>query len=235
MTRLIPYCWISIGIHAAVVGTAVWWGWLDVHPFLQTGPATARRMSLLMVVGNPVPAAPSMAAMPPAYRNISRASECPPILEKWAQPVFHPQDIAAAETRSGAGDFVPNGTAQTARTPSRASLANPPGRSGLASEEGTPGEMDVHLAHIRSRIENNKKYPSLAWHAGDEGEMVFSVTIDDGGKIAAIETVSSRSSERLLAAGRRAVEDAGPFDRPPPRWRKGLTVRVPIRFSLSCF
>ena len=231
MTRLIPYLWISIGIHAAIVAAVAGWsGWLGAHQAPQAGQAPSRRISLLMVVGNPVPAAPSMPTAPPAYRNISHAIESPPVSEKSAQPVFHPQDIVEAETRSSTGDFVRDGTA---RPPSPAFLASPPGRSGLASEEGAPGQMDAYLAHIRSRIENNKKYPSLAWHAGDEGEMVFSVTIDGGGKIAAIEIVSSRSSERLLAAGRRSVEDAGPFDRPPPRWRNGLTVRVPIRFAIS--
>ncbi len=233
MTRLFPYFWISIGIHAVIVTTVAWWGGLDLDPSLRTGQVPAHRMSLLMVVGNPVPAASSMTAAPPVIQNTSRASECPPVLEKGAQPVFHVQRIAEAETLQEAGDYVREGMRRTAQPPSQASLANPPGQSGLASEEGAPGEIDAYLAHIRSRIENNKKYPSLAWRAGDEGEMVFSVTIDRAGQITAIEVVSSCSSDRLLAAGRRSVENAGPFDRPPPHWGNGLTVRVPIRFSIS--
>ncbi|MDD2708225.1 MAG: TonB family protein [Verrucomicrobiae bacterium] len=109
--------------------------------------------------------------------------------------------------------------------------ASLPGNSGTHAETGSHGIFDAYLAHIRTRIEKYKQYPSISRRIGEEGVMVFKLRLDASGRIRDLELAERQASERLLEAGRRAVEKAAPFHPPPSDWDWQRTIRVPIRFQ----
>jgi len=125
----------------------------------------------------------------------------------------------------------PDGRAQPIPTPASASPAESLGHSGADPSESSDPAADTYLAQIRQRIDQFKRYPTLARRAGETGHMLFRLAIDREGKLAELDLISSEASDRLIAAGREAIEKAAPFGAPPVRWKGGLTVRIPIRFT----
>ena len=176
---------------------------------------------MLMSVGDPVPAASAAPEAAPA--PVQPAAERPRQLEKAEVAVFRREPEPGSQEQVARHDV--------ADPAPRQSLLNPRGESG--DSRVVDGGMEPYLSHIRRKIEACKKYPVLAWRSGEEGEMIFSAAIDAEGKISRLELVSSHGTERLAQAGRQAIENAAPFDRPPAAYGQGLTVRIPIRFTLS--
>lgn len=221
----------------------------------------SRELYTLVLTGNPTPS-PASVLQPgdavTSFRHpttsIEPAPQIPQNLDvKFNTQVSNPKATPAGHSESAAADeeslpaarrtdldrsnkemlrHAQHDNVLILRPASIASAGNIAGQSGRDQEEPPSGGLDPYLVRLRERIEHHKQYPALSRRAQEEGEMVFRLMIDTGGRLTKIELVSSASSERLTNAARRAIENAAPFDPPPSAWPNGLAVSIPIRFSL---
>jgi len=120
-----------------------------------------------------------------------------------------------------------------------------PETPGLALADWGPGTLvdepggdfvtaQNYLEMVRLRIERHKKYPSAARMRNIEGRVVIRFVITAEGAVQEVEITKRSRNKDLDLAALRAVEDAAPFSKPPPRFFKGaIPLELTIVFELT--
>ncbi len=245
----IPYIGISTGIHlVTVIVVAGWWGTAQVqHVSVSGAPAPIT----LMIMGDSLPTVNSGTTPQkqdhralPLEESVSVVQTIRPAELPMPDHGIHDTskimaDIPVEKKTSLVQTTVPRMNREIVKVEVSGAapnlLSNPIGKSGQAKENTVAGMTDNYLSHIRQRIENFKRYPPIARRLGEEGGMLFKVVIDKTGKLVRVDLLSSEASERLITAGQHAIQNAAPFDRLPDGWTDGLTLRIPIRFTMPSF
>ncbi|HNQ92478.1 MAG TPA: energy transducer TonB [Alphaproteobacteria bacterium] len=96
------------------------------------------------------------------------------------------------------------------------------------------GDAESYTAHIVSRINAHKFYPSHARQRHEEGDVVLSFHVSRSGDVGNIRIVQSSFSHALDGAAIQAVKASAPFD-PPPSYlpERLLQFNLPIRYRLK--
>lgn len=91
-----------------------------------------------------------------------------------------------------------------------------------------------YLDMVRLKIERHKKYPDVARVRNIEGRVVIRFIITLEGAVQEVEITKPSRNKDLDWAALRAVEDAAPFSKPPPRFFKGaIPLELTIVFELT--
>ena len=103
--------------------------------------------------------------------------------------------------------------------------------------DGTGGDFATaqnYLDMVRLKIERHKKYPNAARVRNIEGRVVIRFVITPEGAVREVEITERSRNKDLDLAALRAVEDAAPFSKPPPRFFKGaIPLELTIVFELT--
>lgn len=150
-----------------------------------------------------VPQAPALAAPPP----LDWQSPAPPqpVLPQWQ------------EAQAGAVEQV-------------ASLA-PPSTPVPPAATKAPVPPD-YLALLLQQIAQHRQYPASAKRAKHTGKVLLRFELDGRGALTNLALIHSCGFAELDAAALAAVQRAAPFPAPPAAWSSGLTVELPMEFSL---
>jgi protein TonB len=107
-----------------------------------------------------------------------------------------------------------------------------PGKLDVASEEYTSPKG--YLEMVRFRIESHKRYPDVARSKQREGRVTILFIITPEGHIRAAKVVKASRYKVLDIAALKAVKDAAPFPKPPPRFFKGeIPLELTVVFELT--
>ncbi|WOF74861.1 energy transducer TonB [Parvibaculaceae bacterium PLY_AMNH_Bact1] len=138
------------------------------------------------------------------------------------------REVPVNQADGDRGDGDPVG-ASSAGTPSLGEGAASQ-TAGLGSADAEVGDQrDAYLALIRSRIENNRTYPSAARRRREEGTAMLKITIGRQGHLTEVQLVDASGSFHLDRAARRMVEKSAPFPAPPVT---PFSTHIPIVFAL---
>lgn len=102
-----------------------------------------------------------------------------------------------------------------------------------ASQVRGVGDVQSYTAHIVSRINAHKFYPSHARQKHEEGDVILSFRVSRSGDVASVRIIQSSFSHALDSAAIQAVKTAAPFD-PPPAYLpdRALLFKLPVRYRL---
>jgi len=89
------------------------------------------------------------------------------------------------------------------------------------------------MLSIRKKLEKLKKYPAKAKENGFEGEVIIEALINNSGNVEKTDIFKSSGSNSLDNEALRLVKRASPFEMPASLKIKKISLRVPIKFSLS--
>jgi len=91
-----------------------------------------------------------------------------------------------------------------------------------------------YLEMVRLRIERHKKYPDMARIRQIEGSVTVRFVITPDGDVKGVGVVKTSKYKALDTAALKAIKDAAPFPKPPPRFFKGeVTLELTIVFELT--
>ena len=97
----------------------------------------------------------------------------------------------------------------------------------------TAALRDKYLQLVRSRIEENRHYPLIAWKLGQEGKVPVRFIVAADGSLKEVELEKSCGNRSLDEAARAAVRAAAPFPSPPDEvFPDTTTMRIVIVFAL---
>ena len=85
---------------------------------------------------------------------------------------------------------------------------------------------------LRSKVQEQKRYPSIARMNNWEGRVVLRAVIKDNGEVAELEVAESSGHAALDAAAIEAMKRASPLKLPHPLGRSHVVLHVPIRYHL---
>jgi periplasmic protein TonB len=85
---------------------------------------------------------------------------------------------------------------------------------------------------LRSKVQELKRYPSIARMNNWEGRVVLRAVIKDNGELAELEIAESSGHAALDAAAIEAMKRASPLKLPHPLGRSHVVLHVPIRYHL---
>jgi periplasmic protein TonB len=85
---------------------------------------------------------------------------------------------------------------------------------------------------LRSKVQELKRYPSIARMNNWEGRVVLRAVIKDNGEVAELEVAESSGHAVLDAAAIEAMKRASPLKLPHPLGRSYVVLHVPIRYHL---
>lgn len=153
--------------------------------------------------------------------------ETPPVAE--APPVEEPPAIEPIETAPEPTEVAPSAPslelAAVAPELSLPPVGAAPAQPGL--DELDPFEAYVEL--VRARIEERRRYPSMARRRRIEGDVRVRLEVDPSGRLEAVRALDA-ASRILVGPTLEAVERAGPFPAPP----EGLgAIEVSVRYQLD--
>ena len=101
--------------------------------------------------------------------------------------------------------------------------------------ENTNYTYDTYYGRIREIIDNNKRYPLLSRQRREEGSPIIKFTILKDGSIDNLTVISSgyRSLDR---EAKRMIIESAPFPKIPDSISKdGITLTIPINFTLNTY
>lgn len=222
MTRsgVIPFV-LSLGLHGAVLGWIAWDGW---------SPGKAPAGQILVLEVQVVPSAEEVqtessriAASKPRERIVRVHSEEPG--KKTEEPVL--SDDTAANHSFAVRQERADGAVQEVRPIAMAltshGVASPSPEQSLVR---VGSDLEERLRAIRTRIEQNKAYPSPARREGTEGTTTVSFRVLSGGGVEGLRVLRSSGSPLLDEASLEAVRRSAPLPAVEGEIRVSLVFRL---------
>ncbi|NVL89504.1 MAG: energy transducer TonB [Desulfobacterales bacterium] len=159
------------------------------------------------------------------------------------KPPPRPQDVKRPKVAQQKPRFKPTTKVEPVkRDPAdspveRVSTPDIPAATSWHIDKRSPEDMETSISYlemVRLKIERHKEYPVMARIRRIEGRVTIRFVITPEGDIRATRVVKASGHPTLDTAALRAVQDAAPFPKPPPRFFKGeIPLEVTMIFELS--
>ncbi len=90
--------------------------------------------------------------------------------------------------------------------------------------------LELYLATIRAKIEQNLSYPMMAKRLKLEGEVLLSFDISEKGDVKNIKITHSSGSKSLDDGAIKTIKEAAPFNPPPDGV---ISIELPVAYKLN--
>jgi protein TonB len=220
---------LSIGFHALALG--------HMAGLYQTKPVNYLEVEIRMAEKPPETSIPA----PPRQQKATPQPKAQTKKIKKAKPAVKPETPPPAPEPivENLSVTVPIATPETPRVSAIESIdRQPAGRVESAettSEDSSSdyGSSTEYYGMVRMMIEKNKLYPLAARQRQIQGRVVVRFVISADGSVTDIALVESCRHKILDKAALAAIQNAGPFPRPPMQLFKGsVPLEIPVVFEL---
>ena len=121
-----------------------------------------------------------------------------------------------------------------------AAISSPeiPGLPGIGADHADMAFTSAqdYLELVKNSIQRAKQYPQPARTRQIEGRVALQFVIAPDGTLKEARVTGPCPHDILNAAAERAIRDASPFPRPPPRFFKGdIPLRITLAFELTLY
>lgn len=113
-----------------------------------------------------------------------------------------------------------------------------PGLPGIGADHADMAFTSArdYLELVKNSIQRAKQYPQPARTRQIEGRVTLKFVIAPDGTLKESRIIGPCPHEILNAAAQRAIRDASPFPRPPPRFFKGdIPLQITLAFELTLY
>lgn len=157
-----------------------------------------------------------------------------PVAEPVRSPVPPALAVPSAVALPPAGSAAPVAAAYSVPAPQRAAGSEEQVREPRAiTDVASAPRLADYLSVVRTMVEVNREYPSMARQMGLQGTVTVRVHIRGDGSIGELAVVNSSGHKSLDKAAVSAVRRSAPFRAPGEFGLGGVTVEIPIVYRLT--